>query len=159
MHHTYTGCLIATILFYTGGCNKPEKPATITAQEQARLDLMDHPKIISKELVTRFHRLGSGLLLETKSGSFEFIVSDDSSNDGRDNCSDIVSPEDVQTDKKFDPSGPPDPYIREESKQPIYLVHEDEGDGPMWILQQPDPSQKTDDGSVYTSFCFIRANN
>jgi hypothetical protein len=119
---------------------------------------MDHPKIISKQLVTRFHRLGSGLVLQTKSGSFEFVVSDETSNDDRDTCHNIISPEDLQELEKLAPVAPPDQYEREESKQPIYLIHQDEGNGPVWRVQQADPSQKTDDGSVYMSECFVRAN-
>jgi hypothetical protein len=122
MHNSRTGWLIATLLICTGGCNKPDKPAPLTPQEQERLDLMDHPKIISKELVTSFHRVGSGLVLQTKSGTFEFVVSDYTSGDGRDNCSDIFSPEDEQAFEKSDPSGigPYRNQEREESKQPIY---------------------------------------
>jgi hypothetical protein len=120
---------------------------------------MDHPKIITKELVTRFHRLGSGLLVQTESGSFEFVVSDESSNDDRDTCQNIISPEDLQELEKLAPAPPPEQYEREQSKQPIYLIHEDEGNGPVWILQQANPSQKTDDGSIYMSECYVRANN
>ena len=120
----------------------------VTPQEQAELYQMDHPRIISKELANRFHRIGDGLILGTDSGTFEFIASD--------GCG-IISPEDaLASDKFFGANG----YDGDEvAKQPIYLIKEDAGDGPIWILRQMQPGEKNLDGSPHIEECSITPNN
>ena len=133
------------LLFLTGGCNKPPP---ITPQERAQLALIEHPRIISKEIVTRFHRVGDGLVVRTDSGTFEFIASDD--------CN-IISPEDaLKTDSELGP----DAFGGDDrAKQPIYLISEDAGNGAEWILQQSNPVAKNVDDSPHTDECSVTPSN
>jgi len=133
------------LLFLAGGCHNPPP---ITSEEQARLDLMDHPRIISKEIVARFHRIGHSLVLRTDSGTFEFLA--------RDRCT-IISPEDaLKTDKDLGANAFDGDEV---AKQRIYLIEEDAGDGPIWILQQLHPTEKDVDGSPHIEECPVTPSN
>jgi hypothetical protein len=132
------------VFLLTDGC---DKPAPISSKEQRQLDLMDHPRIISKEVVARFHRIGNGLVLGTASGTLEFVKSDD--------CN-ITSPEDaLKTDADLGANAFGGDEV---AKQPIYLINEDAGDGPEWILQQLHPAEKNIDGTLHTEQCNITPN-
>ena len=111
-----------------------------TPQEEAQLATDTHlllrPKIISKELVTGFHRIGNGAQVQTESGTFEFIL----------NGSCVTTPQDFQEakDRGFDGGS----YEQKLAEQPIYLLQEDFGAGATYLLEQG--GESVDDQCIVT---------
>jgi hypothetical protein len=111
-----------------------------TPQQEAQLakdtQLLLRPKIISKEPVTGFHRIGNGAQVQTASGTFEFIM---------DHHSCVTTPEGVRDPKNLDYG---DSWADDQAKLPIYLVNEDFGAGATYVLEQG--GESVDDQCIVT---------
>ena len=110
----------------------PQEEAKARIEAEAELS----PKIISKELVTSFHRVGNGAQVQTESGTFEFIM---------DHHSCVTTPEGVRDPKNLDYG---DSWADDQAKLPIYLVNEDFGAGATYVLEQG--GESVDDQCIVT---------
>jgi hypothetical protein len=110
----------------------PQEEAKARLEAEAELS----PKIISKELVTSFHRVGNGAQVQTESGTFEFIL----------NGSCVTTAQDFQEakDRGFDGGS----YEQKLAEQPIYLLQEDFGAGATYLLEQG--GESVDDQCIVT---------